>query len=172
MLAAQLTDAACIILIDNSQTKLDTIPKTLLGPKTKTINSAGQTTVETAAALRAFTPNSRGVDFALDCVGNTDIIKTAHAALDALGMLVTIGSGSTTMTAGFALQQHVVKGITHRGTHQGDSVAREMVPKLLRLYQEGKFPFDQLLTEFRFEDIDAALEEMRQGTVIKPLLVL
>lgn len=172
VLAAQLTDPGCIILVDNSQTKLDMIPKSILGPETKLINSAGKTNDETAAELRALTPNSQGVDYALDCVGNTEIIKTAHAALDKLGMLVTIGSGSPQMVAGFTLGQHVVKGITHRGTHQGDSVARKMVPKLLRMYAEGNFPFDQLLTEFRFEDMETALAEMKKGTVIKPLLVL
>lgn len=152
--------------------KLDILPKSILGPKTRLYNSADKSNDEVATDLRKFTPDQQGLDYALDCIGNENVIKTAHAALDKLGTLVTVGSGSQTNVAGFTLAQHLMKGITYRGTHQGDSVLRVMIPKLLGLWKEGKFPFDKLLTEFGFEEMDRALDEMKKGRVIKPLLVV
>lgn len=172
LLAAQEADPACVVLVDNSTTKLNMIPRSILKPQTRFYNSAGQPHGEVATELRKLTPGGHGFDYALDCVGNSDVIKAGHAALDKLGLLVTIGSGSQSNIAGYTLAQHLVKGINHRGTHQGDAVPRDMVPKLLQMSREGHFPFDTLLTEFRFEELDRALAEMEKGSVIKPLLVV
>lgn len=173
LLAAQLTKPASIILVDNSQVKLDSLPRSVLGPKTQLYNSADKTNEVVASELRKLAGNNdQGLDYALDCVGNENILKVAHAALDKLGTLVTVGSGSQTNVAGLSLSQHLVKGITYRGTHQGDSVPRTMIPKLLRMWKEGEFPFDKLLTQFGFEEMDKALAEMKRSSVIKPLLVL
>lgn len=172
LLAAQLTKPGCVILVDNSQAKLDMIPKSILGPNTHLYNSAQKSNEEVAQELRDFTPNGYGLDYALDCVGNENVVKTGHAALDKLGTLVTIGSGSESYVAGYFLAQHLLKGIHHRGTHQGDSVPREMIPKLFGLWKDGHFPFDKLLAEFRFEDMEKAVEETKKGNVIKPVLVV
>lgn len=174
LLAAQLTEPATIILVDNSQIKLDSLStKSILGPKTHLYNSAGKANEVVASELRDLAGNNnQGLDYALDCVGNENILKIAHAALDKLGTLVTVGSGSQTNVAGLLLSQHLVKGITYRGTHQGDSVPRVMIPKLLGMWKEGSFPLDQLLTPFGFDEMDKALAEMKRGSVIKPLLVL
>lgn len=173
LLAAQLTEPASVTLVDNSQVKLDSLPQSIIGPKTRLYNSANKTNEVVAGELRKLAANNaQGLDYALDCVGNENVLKIAHAALDKLGTLVTVGSGSQTNAAGFTLSQHLVKGITYRGTHQGDSVPRIMIPKLLRMWKEGKFPFDQVLTTFGFEKMHDALAEMKRGSVVKPLLVL
>lgn len=64
----------------------------------------------------------RGADFAVDAVGSGDVLKDGHAALSKQGMLLTIGG--VLAQPKFDIGQHVVKGITYRGTHQGDSVSR------------------------------------------------
>lgn len=46
------------------------------------------------------------------------------------------------------------------------------LPKLFGMWKEGQFPFDRLLAEFRFEDMEEAMGEMKKGNVIKPVLVL
>ncbi|CAN8099368.1 unnamed protein product [Discula destructiva] len=172
LLAAQLTSPGCIVLVDNSQTKLDIIPRSIIGPNTRLYNSADKSNEQVTKDLRSLTPGARGLNYAIDCVGNEDIVKIGHAALDTLGTLITIGSGSKSTIAGYSLSQHLLRGITHRGTHQGDSVPRETVPKLFRMWKDSQFPFDKLLAEFEFEDMEKAKEEMRKGNVIKPVLVV
>lgn len=172
LLAAQLTNPSCVVLVDNSPAKLSMIPQSILGPKTRLYSSAEKSNEEVATELRHMTPGGCGLDYALDCVGNENVIKTAHAALDKLGTLVTIGSGTDSNLAAYSLAQHLVKGIHHRGTHQGDSVPRDMIPKLFGMWKDGRFPFDKLLAEFRFEDMEEAIREMKKGNVIKPVLVV
>lgn len=172
LLAAQLTDPACIVLIDNLQAKLDIIPKSILGANTHLYNSGNKSNDQIASDLRALTPGGHGMEYALDCVGHEDVLIAGHAALDKLGTLVTIGSGAADNVAAYSIAQHLTKGVVHRGTHQGDSVPRDTIPKLFGMWKEGQFPFEKLLTQFKFEDIDNALEEMHMGKVIKPVLVI
>jgi aryl-alcohol dehydrogenase len=35
----------------------------------------------------------------------------------------------------------------------------------------GKFPFDKLLTFYEFEELHRAIQEVKEGKVIKPVLV-
>ena len=170
VLAAKLYTPSCLVLVDNSQAKLDMIPKQILHGVI-TVNSAGKTPDQIADELRALTPTQAGMDYALDCVGNESVIAAAHLSLDKLGTMINPG-GHPDAKASYKVEHHLVKGATSRGTHQGDSVPRTMIPHLIQLWKAGKFPFDQMLTEFPFEDLHKALEETHRGNVIKPLLIL
>lgn len=172
LLAAQLSKPSCVVLVDISQAKLDMIPKSILGPNTHLYNSANKSNEQVAADLRSLTPGGHGLNYCLDCVGHESVIKTGHAALDMLGTLITIGAGDASNVAGFSLLTHLLKGAVYRGVHQGDSVPREMVPRLLGMWKEGQFPFDKLLAEYKFEDMAKAIDEMKKGSVIKPVLVV
>ncbi|KAK4548555.1 hypothetical protein LTR36_009465 [Oleoguttula mirabilis] len=170
MLAAKLTSPACLVLVDNSQTKLDMIPRELL-EGVHAVNSSNKSSEDLAAELRALTPRGAGMDFAMDGVGHEAVLLAAHLCLDKLGTALIVG-GSPTAKISAAIEGHLVKGLTTRGMHQGDSVPRVMLPRLIQLWKDGKFPFDKLLTMYKFEELHKALDEMHQGQVIKPVLVL
>lgn len=170
ILAAKLTSPACLVLIDNSQTKLDMIPKEIL-QGVQTLKAADKSPEDIATELKALTPGGQGMDFALDCVGNEGVTLAAHGCLDKLGTLLNMG-GHATAKPQYLIGKHLVMGATARGSHQGDSVPRVMVPHLIQLWRAGRFPFDKLLTTFKFEELQRALDEMHEGRVIKPLLVL
>lgn len=170
ILAAKLSNPACLVLVDNSQTKLDMIPKALLDG-VHTVNSANKSPEVVAAEIKKLSPLGSGMDFTLDGVGNDAVILAAHAALDKLGMLLNIGSGATAKPQ-YTIAKHLIMGATSRGTHQGDSVPRVMIPHLIGLWRRGIFPFDKLLTTFKFEKLHDALDEIHAGRVIKPLLVV
>ena len=170
IMAAKLTSPACLVLIDNSEAKLATIAQELL-KGVHIINSSDLKAGSVANKLRGLSPDGQGMDYALDCVGNEAVVIEAHDSLTMLGTLITCGS-SATATAGFKLVSQLAKGITYRGTHQGDSVPRVMIPHLISLWRQGLFPFDKLLTTFAFEDLAKALEETHAGRAIKPLLLL
>jgi aryl-alcohol dehydrogenase len=56
---------------------------------------------------------------------------------------------------------------------QGDSVAREFIPQLIEYWQQGRFPFDRLITRYDgIEQIDVAANAMSRGEVIKPVVVI
>jgi len=170
IMAARLTTPAKLILVDNSQTKLDMIPKELLEDVT-TINSAKQQPGQLVTTLKELSLDGQGPDLAIDCVGAEAVLIDAHAALTVTGMLITIGAAAG-LKAGFSVEAQLAKGITYRGTHQGDSVSRVMVPQMIQLWRNGKFSFDRLLTMYKFEELQKAMDDTHAGRVIKPVLVM
>ena len=169
-MAGRPSKPACLVLVDNSATKLGMIPEGLL-EGVHTINSSKLSQDELVAKLKQLTPTGLGMDVALDCVGNEAVVNAAYQCLDKLGIVMTVG-GSATAKPQYAIERNLVNGLTIRGTHQGDSVSRVMIPELIRRWRAGTFAFDKLLTQFKFEELDKALHEMHEGRVIKPLLVL
>jgi len=170
ILAAKVRAPASLILVDTSQTKLDTIPSDLLKDVT-VLNSSGLSHGDLVQKLKSFSSDGQGMDFALDCVGNERVVLAGCDALAKRGTIMTIGSTATTQAV-FKTEKFLVWGLTYRGMHQGDSVPRVMIPEMIAQWRAGRFPFDQLLTQFKFEELKKSLEETHAGRVIKPLLVV
>ena len=47
---------------------------------------------------------------------------------------------------------------------------REAIPALVELHRQGRFPFDELIRVYPFEDIQQAADDAAAGTVVKPVL--
>ncbi len=56
------------------------------------------------------------------------------------------------------------------GIIQGNAVPQRFIPKLIRLYRAGKFPFDRLIKFYDFRHINRAIADARRGAAIKPVL--
>ena len=171
VMAAKLSSPALLVLVDNSAYKLSMIPEAILDGVELVDSSTLSSPGELAAKIKSLKPDGRGMDFAVECTGNEAVNIEAHECLDKLGMLINVGS-SAGAKAGYTIPAQLVKGITTRGTHQGDSVARVMVPRMIELWRQRKFPFDKLLSRYGFEELGKALEDLKGGRVVKPVLVL
>ena len=55
---------------------------------------------------------------------------------------------------------------------QGSSVPQKFLPHLLRLHEQGRFPYDKLVTTYEFAAINEALADIKSGKAIKPVLVM
>jgi len=66
----------------------------------------------------------------------------------------------------------MMKGLTVRGVLQGDSTPSRMIPRLLTLHRRGLLPFDQLLTNYRLDEINRAAADCSSGDVVKPVIVM
>ena len=159
-----------LVVVDNSREKLSVLPECVREKVTGVFNSQRFQGEELVEKLKGLTTDGRGFDLALDCVGSWEVVKIAHLALRPRGMVVSIG-GSTDMALQVTLSQHLGRGITYRGTHQGDSVPSRFIPYLIDLWRAGKFPFDSLLTFYDFEDLQKAIQDVKEGKIIKPVLV-
>jgi len=164
-LAARLCSASHVIVVDISQKKLDLIPPELA---THSICSLGLERGLVAAQIKGIT-GTRGVDYALDCAGNGELVAEGCIALKQRGMVVSVGGGPT--QAPLNVTEMLVKGLTYRGTHQGDSVSQTFIPHLIKLWRSGQFPFDKLLSHYKLEDLPQALDDLKSGRILKPVLV-
>lgn len=63
-------------------------------------------------------------------------------------------------------------GKTLVGALEGDSIPQVFIPQLVALYRAGVFPFDDLVTTYPFDQIEAAIEDTRSGATVKAVLTM
>lgn len=102
-----------------------------------------------------------GADVCLDNTGDPDVIAALYDLAQATGRVVCVGvpTGKTTL---YTLPLHFGKRIT--GSHGGEAVPQEDIPRYLRLVAAGRLRLDHLVTETHpLAAINTALDRMRSG---------
>jgi aryl-alcohol dehydrogenase len=111
-----------------------------------------------------------GADFTIDTVGSGPVVRQALEALRTPGVCATVGLQA--MENDITIDQgHLLLGRTLTGVVEGGADPRVLIPRLIDLWQQGRFPFDRLVQRFPFQRIEDALEAGRTGKVVKPVLV-
>jgi aryl-alcohol dehydrogenase len=160
IIAAGLSGCATIVAVDIDPAKL-TAAKTL--GATHTVDSAGP---DVAGELAEIAPG--GLDFVIDTTGREAVLRTAVEALGPLGRAGVIGIGpSESMSFEW---RSILNGRSVTGIIAGASVPQLFLPKLLALHAEGRFPIDEMITYFPFEQINEAVAALRSGQVAKAVL--
>ncbi|MEJ2157181.1 MAG: NAD(P)-dependent alcohol dehydrogenase [Desulfobacteraceae bacterium] len=161
LLAAIVCGCTTIVAVDIHAERLEMAKE--LGA-THTVH-AGET--DPVAAILDITGG--GPNFSLECVGNPAVFRQAVDILPILGACGLIGvvSPGTEISLDMNL---IMNGRIVRGIVEGDAVPDLFIPTLIELYKQGKFPYDKLITFYPFEDINLAVTDMTQGSVIKPVL--
>lgn len=162
---AAILEAEPIIAVDLKDDKLDFARS--FGA-THTINASGN--VDPVAVIRDLTGG--GVDYAFDAIG---VRQTAEQILPAVrgggmgagnlgGTAVLIGIPPPEMTLDprlFTAEQRQYRGSL------GASYPDRDFPLFLRLYREGKFPLDRLITRrYRLEQINEACDDLHAGRIL------
>lgn len=49
---------------------------------------------------------------------------------------------------------------------------QRFIPKLIQLYERGRFPFDRLLKFYEFAKISQAIADSKRGSIAKPVLLI
>jgi aryl-alcohol dehydrogenase len=120
--------------------------------------------------VRAIVPG--GVNYAFDTTGNVDVLQATIASLANQGMLGLVGVPQDfSVNLPLNLVQAMQLGLTVKGIVEGDSDPDEFIPELLRLYQDGRFPFDEMVQTFPFTEINEAVAAQHRGDVVKVVLV-
>jgi aryl-alcohol dehydrogenase len=58
------------------------------------------------------------------------------------------------------------------GVTEGDADPRTFIPRLIALYEEGRFPFDRLMTKYPLSQINEAIEDQHAGRCVKAVLMM
>jgi aryl-alcohol dehydrogenase len=56
------------------------------------------------------------------------------------------------------------------GVLGGGGRSGQLIPALVELYEQGRFPFDRLVKYYEMDEIERALADSKSGEVIKPIL--
>lgn len=120
-----------------------------------------------AVAVREITGST--VDFAFDCTGVISVIETLATTVGMLGTLVLIGGAPA--GARFSLDHlTTLWGKRVIGVLGGGGRSGQLIPALVQLFEQGRFPFDELVRSYDFTEIEGALADSKSGAVIKPVL--
>ena len=110
------------------------------------------------------------LDFAIDTSGRPEMIRAAVTAVHSAGVVVLIAAGGTDAVADIPLRDLIV-GRQVRGAVEGDAVPQLLIPRLLELWRSGQFPVEALVSTFAATELDEAMQAMKLGRVVKPVVV-
>jgi aryl-alcohol dehydrogenase len=153
VMAARLVGADPIIGVDIKPKRLKLALK--LGA-THVIDNRRQDVADRIAEI-----TGSGVDYVVETTGNPKMHQLAINVLNPHGIVALLTGESGRDLPG---------GRKTLGIIEGDAVPQRFIPKLINLYQAGKFPFDRLVKFYDFSDINRAIADAKHGDTIKPVL--
>ena len=163
IMAAKNTPATEIIAIDLHDSRLDLAKE--FGA-THVISSKG---VDVPAEIQRIL--GRTADFAIDCTGVIGVIEEAADIVGMLGTLILVGGAPA--EARFSVDHmRTLFGKRIIGTLGGSGNSLDLIPALLGLYKQGRFPFDRLVKTYDFGELDTAIAEAGSGETIKAVLTI
>jgi Zn-dependent alcohol dehydrogenases, class III len=110
-----------------------------------------------------------GADYSLECIGLPQVVRQAVDCLRTPGLCGLIGA-SPMGTETRIDMNNMLFGRTLRGINEGDSIPQLFIPILLELHEQGRFPFDKLITMYDFKDINQAFDDIESGKVLKAVV--
>jgi aryl-alcohol dehydrogenase len=160
VMAAGVAGAATVIAVDLHQSRLDLAAE--LGA-THTINGSDP---DIAAQILAITGD--GAQYSFDTTGIPAVITTAVNSLRPTGTcgLVGVQQGELVLDP-----MALAGGRNLMGILEGDAVPQLLIPRLIDLWKQGRFPFDRLITTYPLDQINQAEADATSGASIKPVLI-
>ncbi|MEZ0342009.1 NAD(P)-dependent alcohol dehydrogenase [Mycobacterium sp. pV006] len=160
IMAAKVAGAGPIIAVDINAERLELARE--LGATDIIVSGDADLTEQ----IRAVAP--AGVDYGLDTTGLPAVIGPTLNALTQRGVLGLVGVQQGDLVID---PLALAVGRTLRGILEGDAVPQTFIPRLIALWQDGRFPFDKLIQTFDLTDINTVEQRALAGEIIKPVLL-
>ena len=169
LLAAKCRKASPIVAIDLNPQRLQLAQE--LGA-TQTFNPKDYDSTESfMAAIREATPGSEGLNFAIDTTGQPRVLRQAFDSCGIQGRTAMIAPGVPGTEVSIEMLRLLPKKL--EGVIQGDANPKDLIPHLIELWQQGQFPFDQMITFFSGLDaLNEAIAATNRGDVVKAVIQL
>lgn len=108
-----------------------------------------------------------GADHTFDTTGVPSVMQTALATTRAGGRCGFVG----VQTGDLVLDPLALVGKRVTGILEGGADPQIVIPRLIDLWREGRFPFDRLIRTFPLAKINEAEAASASGEVVKPVLL-
>ena len=158
VMAAAVAGADPIVAVDLHAHRLD------LARELGATHTVDGSTEDVLGQLAAATGG--GAHHAIDTTGVPAVM------LDTLGCLQMGGSCAFVgvQTGPLTLDALSLVGKTAIGVLEGSADPKTFIPRMIELWQAGRFPFDRLIEEFPLDEINEAEQASLSGRVVKPVL--
>ncbi len=164
VMAARMRGAGTIICVDKIQSRLDLARE--LGA-THVLNIDDD---EIPSRVKKILP--RGVQYAFDASATVAALEDAMECIGQGGKIAIVSFPQGGKKFPFTTRKLFIRVASLQGTIQGHSIPRKFIPKLIEWQQQGKFPYEKLISMYDFADINQAFRDAESGTAIKPVLLM
>jgi len=162
---AVLADANSVIAIDLIDDKLESAE--IFGA-THTINSTSEDPV---AAVRELT-GGNGADFVFVTVGAKAPIDQSVRMLANGGSAVVVGIPESGVITEYDPVELASRGQRIVGSKMGSARVREDIPRLTKLYEEGRLKLDELISgRYPLDEINDAIAATKSGQSLRNVIV-
>ena len=169
IMAAKIAAAKNIIAVDINPTRLNMA--TQLGATHTVSPTDFDDPKEMVGHIQSISQRS-GCPYAIDTTGIPGVLRQAFDCCGPLGVTAMIAPGVPGTEVSIEMLG-LLPGKSLRGVVQGDSESKTFIPQLIEYWQQGKFPFDRLISKFNgIENIETAANAMSAGEVIKPVVII
>ncbi|PWI05738.1 alcohol dehydrogenase [Streptomyces sp. NWU339] len=164
VMAAKVAGCTTIVAVDLHDSRLDLARR--IGA-THTVNSGS---ADVVSELKRIT-GGKGVDYVVDTTAVPALLTQALDALAIRGTIVLVGAAAAGTTVPFEIGESLLKGWTFKTVIEGSAVPQVFIPRLVELWQQGRFPFDELVQTYELKEINEAFADSASGAAVKPVVV-
>jgi S-(hydroxymethyl)glutathione dehydrogenase/alcohol dehydrogenase len=159
---ARIAGAAEILAVDTVESKL---------AEAKHFGATAACTPDAFEQLKSEITGGEGFDYALECIGNPNVIRATYDATRRGGTAVIVGIGRFDQQIQFNAFELFYGDKTLRGSMYGSANVRTFMPKLLRLWKNGALDLESMLSRrIQLEEINDAFGAMQDGNVIRSVI--
>ncbi len=162
VMAAKVIGCTTIIGVDIKPGRLELAKK--FGA-THVVNPAEKNSVEEIRGITGL-----GVNYAVETTGSPAVYRQAVESLAAHGRCALLGASPPGTEVSFDMNTLLTDGKGTFGVIEGEAIPQVFIPKLIALYKQGLFPFDQLIKLYDMKDINQAVHDSEAGGTIKPVI--
>ncbi|KAK6459345.1 alcohol dehydrogenase [Scheffersomyces xylosifermentans] len=112
-----------------------------------------------------------GADLSFECIGGSRFVQNAINNANNRGKIVYVGVASFTETIEVPSLAFMTGGKKLIGSTEGDAHPQKFIPKMIEWHSKGQFPVEDLQKFYKIEDFQKAVDDMKNGNVIKPILM-
>ena len=133
---------------------------------TATINASDPHCIERVRDL-----TKGGVDYGFEMAGSSPALELAWNITRRGGQTITAGLPHPDKVLSISPAKLVAEERVLRGSYLGSCVPLRDIPTYIDLYQAGKLPVDQLVTDrISLEDINAAFDDLSSGAAVRQII--
>ncbi|RSL53238.1 hypothetical protein CEP54_010520 [Fusarium duplospermum] len=165
IMAAKLKGCRTIIGIDRVPARIEMAKKlgATHGIDTSTISNL-------VDEVRKVTEGS-GSTITVDATGVLPLIQQGLEFTANQGKMILLGVAPMDAGLEIAVVPYMVTGKQIMGSMEGGVYPEDYIPKMIRWYQNGEFPVDELIKFYPVRDYQKAIRDMEDGSTIKPVLI-
>ncbi|RTE78500.1 hypothetical protein BHE90_007019 [Fusarium euwallaceae] len=165
IMAAKLKGCRTIIGIDRVPARIEMAKKlgATHGIDTSTISNL-------VDEVRKVTEGS-GSTITVDATGVLPLIQQGLEFTANQGKMILLGVAPMDAGLEIAVVPYMVTGKQIMGSMEGGVYPEDYIPKMIRWYQNGEFPVDELIKFYPVQDYQKAIRDMEDGSTIKPVLI-